>query len=144
MNSSNPEDNSKIPQLHIPEGGFKADIPDALLQDCSEKDRYLYETLGSMKHYIDWSSKVLIDSNFESRKTNGRVLKNEADISILESQIKSWIGFKEGFVKFIKNRYTIITIGFLIFVALFPLVSWINATGGLVKFIENIIKFFAP
>lgn len=130
-----PEYDSDIPEVKIPDNGFKSDLPDFLLEGCSPKDKYMFEILGEVKHYMNWSAPIIVDSNLQVRKTNGRVNK-------LEDQISSWVNFKQGLFKLLKNKYVIIFLAFVIFVALFPLVNWINSTGGLVSFIQTIIKMF--
>jgi hypothetical protein len=138
----NPEDDSDIPEIKLPDGGFKAELPDSLLHECSEKDRYLYESLGQMKEYIRWSAPIMVDLNKQVRRTNGRVTKSEDDIDQLTEKIKSWIKFKDNVLNIVKSKYFIIGAAILVFLCLFPVVSFINTSGGLVKFIEGVIKFF--
>lgn len=142
MSNINPEDNSDIPEVRIPDGGFKAEIPEFLLQDCSPKERYILEQLGALENYTKWSAPIAVDSNRSIRRTNGRVNRAEDDIKQLKDQIQSWINFKMIVHKVVTNKYFIIAVAVLALVILFPVVSYITSTGGLVKFAEIVIKLF--
>lgn len=136
----NPEDYSDIPEVKLPEEGFKSEIPEALLQDCSAKDRYLYESLSEMKGYIKWSAPIVLDSNRQVRKTNGRVNQNEKDIDNLEEQIKSWINFKNWVFKTVKNKYFIMGMAVIIFLCLYPFAIYVSKIGGVLAVAQSIIK----
>ena len=70
------EDESTYSKLEIPT--FKSDIPEPLLMSASDETKYILEQLSILSQYAKWSAPVLIDSNLQSRKTNGRLMRVEA------------------------------------------------------------------
>jgi hypothetical protein len=74
--TSHPEEESTIPELKLPD--LKSDIPAHLLAEASPESKYILEQLSVLSQYAKWSAPVLLDSNAQSRRTNGRLLRVEA------------------------------------------------------------------
>lgn len=70
---NHPENSSDIAPLTLPENGFQSRIPSYLLEGKTEAEQYILNEVSKMGHYIEWSSKVLMSSNLEARRTNGKV-----------------------------------------------------------------------
>lgn len=136
----NSEDDSDIPEVKMPENGFQSDLPVSLLKDCTPKDRYLYEKLGEMEHFIKWSAPIMVNTNLQVRKTNGRVNKAEENIIQLQedsAKVKKTFHLTR---KIFLNKYTITISAICLFVMLFPLYGFITAHGGPLDFALDIIK----
>lgn len=68
-----PEDQSNIPVLTLPEGGFKSRLPEHLLAGKTESDQYMLNEMSKIGHYIEWSSQATVTLNSQLRHTNGKV-----------------------------------------------------------------------
>lgn len=79
---SSPENDSTYPLLVKPE--FVSQIPAPLLERASESDRYIMSQLSILSQCTKWSMDVLADVNHQTRRTNGRVTRAEADIASLQ------------------------------------------------------------
>lgn len=71
--SSHPEDQSEIKAAELPHQGFQSQIPDYLLAGKSEAEIYILKEVSKMSQFIEWSAPILLDNNFQARRTNGRV-----------------------------------------------------------------------
>lgn len=73
-----PEEDSDISPVAIPQGGFQSRLPAYLLDGKSESEKYLLTEMSRNSHFIEWAGPILVSSNYESRKTNGRLKRVEA------------------------------------------------------------------
>lgn len=71
--SSHPEEQSEIKAAELPHQGFASQIPDYLLAGKSEAEAYILKEVSKMSQYIEWSAPLILDNNFQARRTNGRV-----------------------------------------------------------------------
>ncbi len=69
------EPESTFPALEKPE--FKSDIPEYLLKNAGENERYVLMQLSTISQYVEWSVKAQMDTNQAVRRTNGRLIKVE-------------------------------------------------------------------
>lgn len=67
------EENSDIAPVTLPAGGFQSRLPAYLLDGKSEAERYLLNEMSRNTHFIEWAAPILVSSNLESRKTNGKL-----------------------------------------------------------------------
>ncbi len=72
-----PEDDSEIPAITLPPGGFTSRIPPHLLAGKTESEQYMLNAVSRMDHFVEWAAPLLVDSNRQSRRTNGRVTNLE-------------------------------------------------------------------
>lgn len=86
---SKEKNKSDIEHIDIPE--FKSDIPNHLLNQCDEKEKWMYETLSKVSQQVTWLMEKTQDSNEQIRYTNGKVNKNVEDINNTEQDLKSEI-----------------------------------------------------
>jgi hypothetical protein len=70
------EEESSYPEVKLPD--LKSDIPVHLLTDASPESKYILEQLSVLSQYAKWSAPVLVETNQQTRKTNGRLLRVEA------------------------------------------------------------------
>lgn len=84
-----PEDQSDLPSLALPANGFQSRIPPYLLDNKTEDEIFLLTEVSKMSAFIEWAAPILISSNHEARKTNGRLKMLEA----WRSMFVSWYGF---------------------------------------------------
>ena len=70
-----PEDSSEIKPISIPVNGFSSTIPSYLLEGKTESEQYLLNEVSKMSNFISWCAPILVSSNLEARRTNGRVRK---------------------------------------------------------------------
>ena len=114
---------------------FKSSIPNHLLADISDKDRFIIEQLSIMGQKSDWlvhetqeQSKELVIIKTETKTTNGKIAKAILDINDLQNkekaklddwtEVKEIVSIKLFVQKYLFNRYALIglgifTIGFL-------------------------------
>ncbi len=72
--TAHPEELSEIKPVELPVGGaFVSSIPDYLLKGKTESEIYILKEISKMSQYIEWSAPILVESNLNIRKTNGRV-----------------------------------------------------------------------
>lgn len=83
--SSVPE--SSYPPLEKPE--FKSQIPDHLMADASKAEQHIIAQLNILTQFADWSVRAHMATNEQVRKTNGRLIQAESDISTLEGDKKT-------------------------------------------------------
>lgn len=115
-------------------------IPPYLLEKCSEQEKWLMETVWGLNQKFGSIHESVDRIESLQKIANGRTSKNESSINILESQIGSWISFKESFFKVIKSKYFIIGAAIAIFLGLYPLAIYISKSGGVIQFAETIVK----
>jgi hypothetical protein len=73
MSDDHPEEHSDIAPIELPEGGFQSRIPPHLLEGKPESEQYILNEVSKMGHFIEWAAPILLSSNLEARKTNGKV-----------------------------------------------------------------------
>lgn len=73
MADDRPEDHSDIEPISLPPNGFQSRIPAYLLEGKSDSEQYVLNEVSKMGHFIEWSAPILLSSNVEARRTNGRV-----------------------------------------------------------------------
>lgn len=69
----NIELDSDIPVTTLPTDGFQSRIPPYLLEGKSESEQFMLNEMSKMGHFIEWAAPLMINSNLEQRKTNGKV-----------------------------------------------------------------------
>ena len=85
---------STYPPLEPP-GDFKSQIPEHLLVDSSQTDRYIMEQMSIMRQYSDWSVHALLSQDKNLRLTNGKVRRAAQDIKDLQDDRASLtVGWK--------------------------------------------------
>jgi hypothetical protein len=72
-----PEESSDIPVLELPKEGFKSRIPPSLLAGKPEEEQFILNEVSKMAAFAEWAAPILVSSNLEARKTNGRVKRLE-------------------------------------------------------------------
>jgi len=72
-----------------PPGEFKSQIPEHLLEDASPQDKHIMHELSVGGQYDKWLVDALIQTHFQVRRTNGRLLRAESDIKELQDDKKS-------------------------------------------------------
>jgi hypothetical protein len=119
-----PEDQSDIPILNLPEGGFKSKIPASLLADKSPEERDLYNDISKISAWVDWAAPLMVDSNLQQRRTNGRVKRLEANVG--EVDVQKLQKFKDMFTSW-----------WALVGGLVLLVGGIASVGQLIEFAKN-------
>ncbi len=79
---------STYPPLEPP-GEFKSQIPEHLLGQMSDTDRYMLEQMSILRQHNDWSTKAHIGLDRNVRMTNGRLRRAESDIANLKDDKRS-------------------------------------------------------
>lgn len=91
--SHEPLPESSYPPLERPV--FTSQIPPYLLEKASESDRYILAQLSILTQFIPWSVEAHLETNSLVRKTNGRLLRAEGDITdIQEARAAQRSGWK--------------------------------------------------
>jgi hypothetical protein len=72
-NKNHPEDKSEMAIAEIPPQGFQSTIPEYLLKDKTEAEAYILTEVSKMSQFIEWAAPIILESNLNIRKTNGRV-----------------------------------------------------------------------
>ncbi len=85
MSESIPE--SSYPPLEKPE--FKSQIPAHLLAEASPAEQHIMSQLSMLTQFSEWSIKAHISTMESVRKTNGRLIKAETDITALKDDKKT-------------------------------------------------------
>lgn len=67
------EDQSDIPPVMVPANGFSSRIPPYLLEGRTESEQFVLNEVSKMGAFIEWAAPILVSSNLQARKTNGRV-----------------------------------------------------------------------
>lgn len=67
------ENKSDIPPVIIPVNGFTSRIPQYLLEGKSESEQFVLNEVSKMGHFMEWVAPIIVDSNLNARKTNGKV-----------------------------------------------------------------------
>lgn len=80
-----PEDESSIPPVTLPEGGFQSRIPPYLLEGKSEAEQFILNEASKMSGFVEWAAPILVDMSMQTRRTNGRVSRLETYRDILKS-----------------------------------------------------------
>lgn len=83
-----PEDLSDLPLVEVPPNGFQSDLPEYLLKDKSEAERYILTEMSRTSAFVRWAAPILVESNASIRATNGRVKSLEA----FRAMFQSWWG----------------------------------------------------
>lgn len=73
MSDERPQDQSDIPPIELPPGGFVSRIPPHLLVDRPETEQFVLSEASKMAHFIEWAAPVIMATHGEVRKTNGSV-----------------------------------------------------------------------
>lgn len=79
---TNPENLSDITKIEAPQ--FQSRIPAYLLEGKSESEQFILNEVSKMGHFCEWIAPIIISSNQEARKTNGRVKRLEANVGDLD------------------------------------------------------------
>lgn len=111
-----PEDQSEIEAIALPINGFQSRIPPYLLEGKTESEQYILMEVSKFSEFSTWAAKILVDSNLQARKTNGRVRNLEA----WRGLFTSWYGFAGA------------------------VLSVIGGIAGLILAIQTIAKLFTP
>lgn len=72
-----PEESSDIPVLELPKDGFQSRIPPSLLAGKPDEEQFILNEVSKMAAFAEWAAPILVSSNLEARKTNGRVKRLE-------------------------------------------------------------------
>ena len=70
---------------------FESQIPEHLLSSASEHEKYILSQMSIFSQYVHWSSDALVKTHMEVRKTNGRLIRAENNISELQED-KRFLG----------------------------------------------------
>lgn len=121
----------------------KPRIPDHLLNNCSDADRWMMESVFSMKNDVSDLKESVSRVEELQKIANGRTSKLEGNVNALNDQIKSWNSVKNFSLKLVKNKYFLISIFALLFIGFYPLDIFISHNGGMVATIVKVFKLFA-
>ena len=78
---------SDYPQLELPEGGFKSNIPEYLLKDSDPQMKWLMEKMSENTQMTEWTGHGVLDTNIHVRHTNGRLKLAEKEILRLKQEV---------------------------------------------------------
>ncbi len=78
---------SSYPILQPP-GEFHSQIPEHLLVDTSPTERYIMEQISIVRQHMDWSVQAHLSTDRNVRKTNGRLLRVEAEVTHIKEDKK--------------------------------------------------------
>lgn len=78
---------STYPALTVPE--FRSQIPSHLLNGASAADHYILEQLSILTQSAEWSNRAHVSTMGSVRRTNGRLIRAEAEIKDLKADRKS-------------------------------------------------------
>jgi len=67
------ENKSDIPAVELPLDGFQSRLPAYLLEGKTEAEKFLLTEMSKTTHFIEWAAPILVNSNLQSRRTNGKV-----------------------------------------------------------------------
>ncbi len=97
---------------------FRSQIPTHLLARASEEDKYIMSELSIGAQYNRWLVNALVETHSQVRRTNGRLIRAEENIKVLQGEEKSIkIGWRT--VKWIAGAVvTLITVVAAIYEAL--------------------------
>lgn len=84
LNDNHPENDSDIPSITLPIGGFVSKIPAYILKGKDEDEAYLLHEISKTSVALEFLGPVIISINEQCRKTNGRTKRNEYDIAKLK------------------------------------------------------------
>lgn len=79
---------SQYPELHIPEGGWKSNIPEHLLENASKSDIWLMEEMSKNSQATDFACRGAVDLSRHLRTLNGKTYKTEKATSDLADDVK--------------------------------------------------------
>lgn len=82
MSHENTTPESTYPPLERPT--FTSQIPPYLLEKASDSDKYILAQLSTLSQFIPWAVTAALEGNALVRKTNGRLIKAEADIVVIQ------------------------------------------------------------
>lgn len=116
---SDSSDDSNIPSSSYPvlkpPGEMKSHIPSHLLVDASPQDQHIMHSLSISAQYNEWLVNALVETHGHVRRTNGRLLRAEADIVSLKDDrktvVKGWklivaiAGVAAGVISFLITIY---------------------------------------
>lgn len=103
---------------------FESNIPEHLLQEASPKDKWLMENISVLTQKTDWvlketekQSTELKEIRFQTQVTNGRLLKAEGKLKVLDEwvdDLKEIVITKRFIQKVGSSRWTWAFIGFAV------------------------------
>lgn len=89
------DDDKSIPESSYaalkPPEEFKSQIPDHLLADATPQDKHIMAALSINSQYSAWLVNAALETHSQVRRTNGKLLKAEAEISALKDDRKAVI-----------------------------------------------------
>lgn len=95
MSDHSDDSSSPIPESTYaalkPPGEFKSQIPSHLLVDATPQDQHILHTLSIGAQYSEWLVNAALETHSQVRRTNGRLLRAEADIAQLKDDKRSFI-----------------------------------------------------
>ncbi len=103
MSDHNTEHESEYPPLSLPV--FESEIPEHLLKNVSQEDRFLMENINVQTQYIKWLCQSAVDTNLQVRKTNGRLRR----VEIWKEKINNWWVVTAALVTFLGTLALIIS-----------------------------------
>jgi hypothetical protein len=76
---------------------FESQIPEHLLKDVSESDKFVMSSLSKLLQESDWTIEAMLLTHDQLRHTNGRLVRAENQIETAKSNWgalnKGWRGF---------------------------------------------------
>lgn len=104
---------------------FESNIPQHLLNNISDKDKWLMEEMSKNTQATEWllhkreEDSVKIDEIVKQTKlTNGRVTKledNSVYLNKIAKELKGFAGFLSFSKRYLTNKYALVFIGIFIF-----------------------------
>lgn len=109
MSLNQPSEDLKMPE-------FKSDIPSYLLNDATDRDKWILTKLQEIDFKTGWQTTILNMLYREAKKTNGRVTTVETKVNKIEKE-------KDFIAKFVYNKYfwAVIAAWFLVVYPIFIL-----------------------
>ena len=113
--------------IEVPIPQFKSTIPSILLENVSDSDRYIMESISILNSKTDWQTTKIAEQaailkkvEVQTTKTNGRVTeleKKNIDFNVRLHSNQEVIDTAKKFLKLLSNKYILIAIlaGFVIF-----------------------------
>lgn len=84
MSETNPPYKSSLPEISLPSGGWKSNIPNHLLEDTDPATRWLMEEVSKNTQATEFACQAAVLHNNHLRALNGQVYKSKEKIAVLE------------------------------------------------------------
>ena len=148
-NESQPQFESRFPELKFPEEGWKSTIPSHLLEGCDDQTKWLLEEISKNTQATNFACHAVVDVSKHLRTLNGRTYKSEKAVFEAKQEVETLKGQAKAVTPFLKpismfaalweySVFRIFFIGGALFF-LFVLYPWLLKMG-LLELLDSYIK----